>query len=653
MHILQSRRAVVLVTSAAVAAGIGFGVAPAAQAANGKVTIDNTLPRWLGHATKNSVTPFAATQQSVRVYLTPNGGLDALKAAVAAVADPSSAKYRQFMTTAQFNAAYGPTQAQVDQVSSFLSGAGLKVTGVEPQHRYVEAIGYANQLGAAFGVQLGSFTHDGQSVTAPSTAATVPPSIASSVLTVTGLDTTTYTKAPNHIGPDKQSGAAKAAVSPAAKPPDGFANARPCSIYYGQISAQYQADFKTPLPPFQGQTLPYAPCGYTGSQFRSAYERGTTLNGTGATVAITDAYAWQKLVQDANRYASAHGDGAYAPGQLTQNVPSSFTKQGACGPSGWAGEEMLDVEAVHAMAPGAKIRYYASSSCFDDDFLATLGRVVDENVAQIVTNSWGDVESAESAANVAAYEQVFLQGAMQGQSFLFSSGDNGDEQANGGIVQTDYPTSDPYVTSAGGTSTGIGADGKIAVQTGWGTEKYTLSADGKSWTPAGFLYGAGGGYSSLFNRPAYQNGIVTNPARGVPDVAMDADPSTGMLIGITQTFPDGVRYGEYRIGGTSLASPLLAGFGALGVQKNGGGFGLLNPLLYSAPAGTITDVRKVKDLGVVRVDYTNGVDASNGLAYSVRTFDQDSSLKTTKGWDPVTGLGVPSTKLLDTISPTP
>ncbi|HEY8307655.1 MAG TPA: protease pro-enzyme activation domain-containing protein, partial [Lapillicoccus sp.] len=174
MHISQSRRAMVLVTSAAVAAGIGLGVAPAAQAASGKVTIDNTLPRWLGHASKSAVTPFTATTQTVRVYLTPNGGADALNAAVAAVSDPSSAQYRQFLTTAQYDAKYAPTQAQVDQVSGYLSGTGLTVTGVEAHHRYVEASGSAGQLGAAFGVQLGTFTHDGQTVTAPSSAAAVP-----------------------------------------------------------------------------------------------------------------------------------------------------------------------------------------------------------------------------------------------------------------------------------------------------------------------------------------------------------------------------------------------------------------------------------------------------------------------------------------------
>ena len=66
----------------------------------------------------------------------------------------------------------------------------------------------------------------------------------------------------------------------------------------------------------------------------------------------------------------------------------------------------------------------------------------------------------------------------------------------------------------------------------------------------------------------------------MPDIAADADPTTGMLVGETQTFPDGVRYGEYRIGGTSLASPLMAGFLALTVQAAGSSQGFINPKLY-------------------------------------------------------------------------
>ncbi|MEO7059319.1 MAG: S53 family peptidase, partial [Lapillicoccus sp.] len=428
-----------------------------------------------------------------------------------------------------------------------------------------------------------------------------------------------------------------------------FQNGRPCAINFGTPLATYEADFTTKLPKFQGKTLPYAPCGYTGPYFRAAYEGATSLDGSGVTVAITDAYAWQLIASDANTYAEGHGDGSYLPGQLTQDLPAKFRRQALCGPSGWSGEETLDVEAVHAMAPGANIKYYASASCFDDDFASTLGRVVDDNKAQIVTNSWSDVESSESAASVATYEQVFLQGATQGITFLFSSGDNGDELASTALKQVGYPSSDPYVTGAGGTATGI-AGSVITTQTGWGTHNSSLSTNGKSWVDSGFLYGAGGGYSALFNRPAFQTAAVptTAPAgRAVPDIAMDADPNTGMLIGQTQTFPDSVHYGEYRIGGTSLASPLLAGMLALGAQSAGTGFGWANPLLYSAPKATITDVLPAGSVkGVVRVNNNNGIDPTDGLSYFVRTFDQDSSLATAKGWDPVTGLGVPNPAFL-------
>jgi subtilase family serine protease len=128
----------------------------------------------------------------------------------------------------------------------------------------------------------------------------------------------------------------------------------------------------------------------------------------------------------------------------------------------------------------------------------------------------------------------------------------------------------------------------------------------------------------------------------VPDVAMDADPTTGMLVGETQSFPEGVHYGEYRIGGTSLASPLFAGMTALSFQHAGHGVGLLNPVIYGHGAA-FTDVAGTpQDPGNVRVDFANGLDDSAGLLYSVRTFNQDSSLTTGPGWDDVTGLGSPN-----------
>jgi len=611
--------------------------APAASAAKpAPKPIPSTKPTWLGQASSLGAASVAAAVQA-KVYLAPRGGLDALKAEAVAVATPGNAQHGKFLTTAQYQARYAPTAATVASVRAWLKSSGLKVTGVEAHNRYVSVAGTVAQAQRAFGTKLNRYNHAGQVVTAPSSAVVVPASLAASVLTVSGLDTSVHKAKPADI-----------------PPPDSFQNAHPCSRYYGQIQAKYKADFKTPLPKFNGQTLPYAICGYTGPFFRAAYEGAnlTNLDGSGVTVGIVDAYASPTIRKDANKYAGLHGDGNYGSSQFSQWNAAAFTDVDLCGASGWFGEETLDVEAVHAMAPGATIRYYGAASCFDNDLMAALQRVVDENRVQLVTNSWGDVEANASADLVVAYEQIFLQGAVQGISFMFSSGDNGDELANTGIRQADYPTSDPYVTSVGGTSTAIDGSGTLAGETGWGTHKYSLPAN--TWTPLGFLYGAGGGASSLFNKPAYQTGAgVPGSYRQVPDVAMDGDPTTGMLIGETQTFPNGVHYGEYRIGGTSLSSPLFAGMTALSLQNAGTAAGLLNPAVYANRATAFNDVSgPAFDVGNVRVDYANGNDASNGLLYSVRTFNQDSSLKVTTGWDSVTGAGSPNPGWFDAFSPT-
>jgi subtilase family serine protease len=631
---MQKRSITAATITATTVLATALATASTATAAPSPKAVPHTAPTWTAHATHLGAAG-ASTKVSARVYLAPRGGLAAVKQVATAVSTPGSASYHKFLTAAQYQARFGPTAATVRSVSSYLRSAGLTVTTVGAGNRYVAVKGNVKAAEKAFGTQIERYRHRGKNVQAPASTLTVPASLASSVLTVSGLDTTPK--------------ATKPASKQAAPPPAGFRNARPCSLYYGQVKATYQADFHTKLPQFNGQTLAYAPCGYTGPQFRAAYEGSTTLDGSGVTVAITDAYAAPTIAKDATTYAANHGDGSYAPGQLVQTTPAKFTHQAACDPSGWYGEETLDVEAVHAMAPGAKIHYYASASCFDSDFLDTLGQVVDDQDAQLVSNSWGDIEANESADNVAAYEAVFLQGATEGISFMFSSGDNGDELANTGIKQADYPTSDPYVTSVGGTSTAIGANGSITFETGWGTEKYSLSADGKSWNDVGFLYGAGGGSSALFNAPSYQAGVTGSPYRQDPDVGMDADPNTGMLIGETQTFTDGVRYDEYRIGGTSLASPLFAGMTALSLQHAGNAAGLLNPTIYASKQA-FTDVKgNPPQAGDVRVDFVNGENANDGLLYSVRTFDQDSSLKTTPGYDLTTGVGSPNPKWLKAI----
>jgi subtilase family serine protease len=615
-----------------------LAVTGTASAAPATKAVPNSKPAWTAHATRLGQAKQTAKVHA-RVYLEPDGGMAALERTANALSTPGSTTYHDFLTAAQYHAQFDATAASVKSVSTFLRSSGLKVAGVAAHNRYVTVSGSVKAAEKAFGTTLTNYKRAGATVQAPSTALKLPTTVATNVLTITGLDTSAHLSTP--------------ATKQDAPPPAGFRNARPCSTYFGQLKASDQADFSTKLPKFQGKTLTYAPCGYTGPQLRSAYEGDTTLTGKGITVGIVDAYAAPTIAADTNTYAENHGDGSYVKGQLTQVVPASFTHQKACGGApGWYGEETLDVEAVHAMAPDADIRYYGGKSCYDADLTDTLQKVVNQDKVQLVSNSYGDSGEEVPADEVASSEAVFLQGTTEGISFLFSSGDDGDELAATGIKSADYEASDPYVTAVGGTSTAIGAAGQIKFQSGWGTDKYSLSADGKSWTAAGFLYGSGGGASTLFNQPAYQAGLTKSAVRQVPDVAMDADPNTGMLIGETQTFSDGAYYDEYRIGGTSLASPLFAGLTALSLQNSGSttGAGLLNNLIYKDAATDFTDVKKTPNkLGDVRVDYVNGENAKDGLLYSVRTFGDDSSLAVTKGYDQVTGVGVPNTGWLTAI----
>ena len=629
------RRRGILTGVVVAAVGVGLSLVGATPAvADDSTGIPDTRPTWLAHATPlGSAAPAAAV--TARVYLAPRGGVRALQSAAVAVSTPGSATYQHFLGPAQFVQRYGATASTLRSVESYLRGAGLRVARVSPDRDFIAVTGDVAAAEKAFSATIGRYRHSGHTVQAPSSALKAPRSIASSVLTVTGLDTSAVRRKPLSSGADDQ--------------PAGLRTGKPCSAYYGEKPATTKAD-GSPLPTFQGRVLPYAVCGYTGPQFRSVYEGRTSLTGAGVSIGILGAYADPTIASDANTYAVRHGDGAYRPGQLVQTLPSSFTvDENECGdPTDYYGEETLDIEASHAMATGARLHYYGVTSCDDTDFDDTYRTILDQNSVQIVSTSYGDVGEDIPTSVLATETLLFARGALQGISFLNSSGDDGDEAAAIGAAEPDAPATNPFITAVGGTATGIGAMGRLVLQTGWGTNKYSLSDDGTTWQPQGFIYGSGGGRSAVFPKPGYQFGVVPGSARQEPDVAMDADPTTGMLVGETQVFPDGTYYDEYRVGGTSLASPLFAGMTALAVQKAGHRAGLLNPVIYRTRARAFTDVAgSAADAGNVRSDFVNGIDGTDGTVYSVRTFDQDSSLAISKGWDDVTGVGVPNTGWLD------
>ncbi|MCQ4207094.1 S53 family peptidase [Streptomyces longispororuber] len=629
---MRSTRSIRIAATLPLIAGALALVSPVAQAdTGGRDTLSGTRPLWAtGSADQGSTAN--GNRVNARVYL---AGRDAkgLAAYAKAVSDPSSASYGKYLSADQAQARFGATKQQTADVTAWLKSAGLTVTGSTAH--YISVSGDVSAAEKAFGTQLHNYAKGTHTYRAPSAAASVPASLDGAVLTVTGLDS-----APHTVDHQDQ-----------LPPPDAvFRNAGPFSSYYGSNVA------KT-LPDANGTKVPYAVKGYTGKQLRAAYGAGKAT-GKGVRVAITDAYASPTIAKDAATYAAKNGDAPYAKGQLKQVLPKNYTKTEECGAAGWYGEETLDVEAVHAVAPQADITYVGASSCYDDDLLDSLNTIVDKHLADIVSNSWGDIEANQTPELAAAYDQVFQLGAVEGIGFYFSSGDNGDNVASTGTKQVDTPANSAWVTAVGGTSLAVGKGDTYKWETGWGTLKANLSADGKSWTdfPGAYTSGAGGGTSKTVPQPSYQKGVVPGALakanggvnRVVPDIAAIADPNTGFLVGQTQTLPDGsLGYDEYRIGGTSLAAPVIAGVQALAQQTRGGHpLGFANPSIYARYGSPlyhdVTDHPVKGELAVARVDFANSYDASEGLLTSVRSLGEDASLKAVRGYDDVTGVGSPA-----------
>jgi subtilase family serine protease len=336
-------------------------------------------------------------------------------------------------------------------------------------------------------------------------------------------------------------------------------------------------------PPFHvHRFLASTPVGYSPSQIRTAY--GITGTGAGQTIAIVDAYGSPTIANDLKTFCTQFG---LSQASLTIAYPSGKVRQTS---SGWALETSLDVEWAHAVAPGATILLVVAKSASLNDLLTAVDYAA-KHGACVVSMSWGGSEwSGETG-----YDSHFQ---MAGVTFVASSGDSG---AGAG-----WPAVSQYVTGVGGTSLTTQSNGTYISETAWS--------------------GSGGGPSAYVPVPAYQQSWHITGTRETPDVALDADPYTGVAV-YDSTKYNGMQ-GWFQVGGTSLGSPVWAGLIALANQAGGtfGGSSLsanLNTALYSIGSSSYaTDFH----------DITSG---SNG--YSA-----------TSGYDEVTGIGTPQAGTLVT-----
>lgn len=345
--------------------------------------------------------------------------------------------------------------------------------------------------------------------------------------------------------------------------------------------------------------------GYTGDQLRDAY--GLTRDptaGAGITVATVQFTGFNPV--DVETYAAQAGIPLFK-GQITIVPLDGATEAEATTSNDSNSQEAdLDIETILAVAPMARQIVYVAPSGDDAADAAVYGRLAADAAAgkvQVASSSWGICEQDE-ATDTSDLNTVHtdLNKAVEisGVTFSAASGDDGSADCNTSsdpnpTDSVDFPASDPSTVAVGGTSlpSTSGADSQSGYQTAWPD--------------------SGGGVSTLFGQPHWQSaGVGAATGREVPDIALDADPNTGVPL----IFSTGPGSGEYiqGEGGTSLASPLFAGLlaSALSAAGHYHGLGDIHPTLYDHPG-----------------DFQDVVGGSNG------------SFTAGVGYDEVTGLGAP------------
>src|SRR5256714_7259855 len=361
---------------------------------------------------------------------------------------------------------------------------------------------------------------------------------------------------------------------------------------------------------------------------QSLLERGFT--GKGQTIVDIVSYGSPTLQQDMDTF-----DQQFGLPPITINVLSPLGTKPVDHPTtkdlaGWAGETTLDVQIIHAIAPDAGIVVLTSPVSETEgtvglpQFRQLEQYALDHHLGSIVSQSWGASEvtlrDAAGQQEIHKWDTFFQKATMQqGMTFLSSSGDNGatdytDLQATklSSTATTSFPADEPWVTSVGGTS---------MIRNGTTIQEKVWNSNGG---------GSGGGFSDFFTAPAFQKALpasvqsLLKNRRGVPDVAGDADPLTGMV-----SYQDGTWS---LAGGTSASAPLWAGLIAIANQMADHPLGFINPGLYKLSQSS----NYAQDFH----DITNG---NNSVNYKGVTVPGYSAVP---GWDPTTGLGTPNAEKL-------
>jgi len=489
---------------------------------------------------------------------------DALDRLVAEQADPQSSLYRSWLSNAQFDARFAPTKAAYRTVLSSLQRAGFRIDRTFENRTVIDASAGVADIERYFRTSIHRVRATKTGVEyANVRPAYAPEKLRGVLLGVDGLDTVVV--AHPYYAPIGRGSAPR--LSPAAS----------SSSLFGPVSSVTHGRGYAPLAFWGGYDLPVAHLTPAGKRY----------DGTGRASGI---------VIDAD-FAESDLRGFLSYFKIARTGPATHRVLLHGGPppgdaSGDSVEAVLDAEALVGDAPGTALTVYEIKNLSNRNITDAFETAASDNAVDAVNASFGGCEVGIGEKTVATWSRLAEQGASKGITFHAATGDSG------GSLCANAPASSPYFVAVSGTALTVGIGGAWAAESAWS--------------------GSGSGISSIFLRPAWQATTAGTIDRGrnVPDVALDADPYTGIAFYYTGTWNN--QYNP--LGGTSLSSPLFGAAVAGMDQVKGGRLGLAAGGLYSAFAA--------HGYGAGASTYFHDVvQGNNGTFYA------------SSGYDLVTGIG--------------
>jgi subtilase family serine protease len=337
------------------------------------------------------------------------------------------------------------------------------------------------------------------------------------------------------------------------------------------------------------------------------------IEGQGETIVIVDAFGSPSIASDLQTFDAETGlpnppsfKVITPEGPITTNASNCTSTFSPTGPDlcsdyfGWTDETSLDVEWSHTIAPKANILLVETPVTETEgiygipQIVAAENYVIDHHLGDVITQSFGANEQTfTSPSQIYSLRSAYTNAEQQGVTVLAASGDQGStdyycDPASGcanpnnalccsSTRAIDWPSSDPLVTAVGGTQLHLNAEGyRTAPDSVWNDLSSTVGVTGPVYTWGS----SGGGHSTVFPRPQFQNGVagIVGNSRSTPDIAMSAAVN-GAVDFYDTTDPSVAGWGI--VGGTSEASPEFSGIVALADQVAGHSLGYLNPALYA------------------------------------------------------------------------